>query len=123
MSDFAYEATYPKARKEHRCEMCGRVIGVGEKYRRQGGVYDGLGYTTLVCLQCEAFAQVLHRAGFENDEGGWPWISELDQSEVAYVGLSREFQQFLADWRGLDGNLIEPMPVPSRTPASQGSQP
>lgn len=34
----------PIARKEHRCEFCGEVIHVGEKYNRQTNVYDGCIY-------------------------------------------------------------------------------
>lgn len=34
-------STYPKARKEYKCDLCGEVIHKGEVYHRWSGKYDG----------------------------------------------------------------------------------
>ena len=86
MADVFFEPTKPKARKVHLCSQCGRGIQPGEFYRRQGYVYDGAMGAVISCEQCSEFARLLHDAGFENEEGGWPWIPEVDQGEVAYCG-------------------------------------
>lgn len=99
MGDVTFAATHPKARKAHECDECGRWIAVGETYRRQGYTYEGVAYTFRCCEQCEAFLRVLLDAGFENDEGGWPRIVDLDGGEVAHVGLSRELQLFRDRWQ------------------------
>ena len=36
-----WNSTTHIARKLHRCEYCGKQIGVGEQYSRETGVYDG----------------------------------------------------------------------------------
>ena len=36
-----YTSTYPKARKEYKCDLCGGTIHKGEKYSRYSGKYDG----------------------------------------------------------------------------------
>lgn len=107
MSDFFAEATYPKARTKHLCSLCDRIIDPGETYFRQGGCYDGRMYTVKACTQCEKFATTLRRLGFENDEGGWPWIEELQHDEVAYVGYGRELDLWRAKWRLPDGTLYD----------------
>jgi len=107
MSDWWFDATYPKARKEHVCHMCARTIGPGEAYRRQGYVSDGRKSATKVCAQCEAFATILHKLGFEGEEGGWAYLPELEQGEVAYCGYSAEMQAFRAQWRNDDGSLYD----------------
>ncbi|GHU95407.1 hypothetical protein FACS1894208_08170 [Clostridia bacterium] len=33
--------SFPAARKERRCELCGTSIPAGEKYSREVGVFDG----------------------------------------------------------------------------------
>ena len=40
MLDFS-NSTYPKARKEHKCDLCGQKIQKGEIYHRWSGKYDG----------------------------------------------------------------------------------
>lgn len=34
-------STYPKARKDYRCDLCGHLIRKGESYHRWCGKYDG----------------------------------------------------------------------------------
>ena len=46
----------PIARKEHRCEFCGEVIHVGEKYNRQTNVYDGCIYDWVSHCDCSQLA-------------------------------------------------------------------
>lgn len=118
MSDTYFSATYHKARKEHRCELCKRVIERGEQYRRQSGVYDGRMYRVICCLQCEAFATLLQAIGFENDEGGWPWIAELDRGEVAECGYGHEYDLFKQKWLDSDGLLVIPLSADGRRGAT-----
>lgn len=44
------------ARKEHRCNFCGGVISVGEKYNRQTNVYDGRVYDWVSHCECSELA-------------------------------------------------------------------
>ena len=46
----------PVARKEHRCNFCGGVISVGEKYNRQTNVYDGCVYDWVSHCECSKLA-------------------------------------------------------------------
>ena len=49
----------PVARKEHRCNFCGGVISVGEKYNRQTNVYDGRVYDWVSHCECSELAYEL----------------------------------------------------------------
>ena len=51
MSEF-YNVKWPKARKEHHCEDCGKVIAVGETYKRESGKFDGELYDIITCAIC-----------------------------------------------------------------------
>jgi len=117
MSDVFFAATYPKARKAHVCAMCHRAIERGETYRRQGYVYDGRRDATKLCTQCYTFAGILSKLGFEDDEGHWPWIGEVDQSEVAHCGYSAEMGHFRMGWRLSDGSLFA-FPAPTDSESS-----
>jgi hypothetical protein len=37
---------HPTARKTHQCDICGGVIGIGDRYHRQRGIFDGDPYTS-----------------------------------------------------------------------------
>ena len=36
-----FNSTFPKARKEYKCDLCGEKIEKGQKYHRYSGKYDG----------------------------------------------------------------------------------
>lgn len=46
------DVLWPKARKEHKCCECSRVIGVGEKYQRWSMKWDGSVESFKTCLFC-----------------------------------------------------------------------
>ena len=46
----------PVARKEHRCEFCGEVIHIGEKYNRQTNVCDDRVYDWVSHYDCSQLA-------------------------------------------------------------------
>lgn len=52
MSDFHDTATYPKARKPHRCVWCYAGIPVGERYVQQTGFYEGKPYRNRYHHEC-----------------------------------------------------------------------
>ncbi len=52
-----YNHTYPKARKEHKCECCGQKIEIGQKYSYETGKYDGDMFSRKLCLVCENILQ------------------------------------------------------------------
>jgi hypothetical protein len=47
------EELHPKARVEHRCCECGRIIKKGEVYQKIKGCWDDEWQTYKTCLQCE----------------------------------------------------------------------
>lgn len=78
--------TMRKARKEHRCAECHRVIGPGETYRRNVSAYDGMMDTHKVCSHCQVAATWLS----ENCGGYVTHAVEEDIAqhvdEYAYLG-------------------------------------
>ncbi|WP_405375901.1 MULTISPECIES: hypothetical protein [unclassified Microbacterium] len=102
----------PKARKEHRCSTCGRVIGVGETYLRQHNVFDGQRYSYLNCEHCLAFT----RRALQLDANYWDdGINKeaLDEAFVYYrqnISDLRLLVMFRRRWRRSDGTLY---PVPT----------
>jgi len=43
---------FPKARKQHKCCECGRIIEPGEHYQRISGVWDGRPGRFKTCTEC-----------------------------------------------------------------------
>lgn len=58
-----HDVTKPKARKQHRCEECGRTIAVGQVYERCSGKFDGDFYSTKTCLPCAEIAEAFYCEG------------------------------------------------------------
>ena len=50
-SDFDIDLR-PKARIQHKCHECGRIIEPGEVYSLEKGKYDGRFYAYKICLDC-----------------------------------------------------------------------
>lgn len=48
-----YTIAFPKAKKEHTCDLCGMIIRKGEKYRRCSGKYDGHMFDDKLHLSCQ----------------------------------------------------------------------
>ena len=55
--------TYPTARKEHRCQLCGGIIHKGEKYHRQSCAYEGRAYDFINHKKCENIMSELDMFG------------------------------------------------------------
>lgn len=49
-----WNSRYRKARKEHRCEYCGKKIKIGETYSRETGIYEGDFNDYAMCARCRA---------------------------------------------------------------------
>lgn len=58
--------TYPKARKQHKCELCRGKIPIGEKYERQA-VFDGTAWTAKAHIACVNLASKMKM--FEDGDG------------------------------------------------------
>lgn len=48
-----WNSRWHKARKKHRCEYCGKVIEVGERYSRETGMYAGDFDDYCLCERCK----------------------------------------------------------------------
>lgn len=44
--------TYRRARKEHRCRECRKMISIGARYEYISGVWSGHGESFKTCLRC-----------------------------------------------------------------------
>ena len=74
----------PKARKEHHCQECGRVIPKGEEYIVEAMVHEGIFSQHKTCEDCYAVRQVFFSSGW--------W----------YGGLWDDMREFIID---CDGDL------------------
>lgn len=75
------------ARKEHRCDLCGEIICVGEKYVRFSYKYDGLMFDQKLHLVCN---QIISEFCRENDEEEYTdnlvlgWVLDVVCSECEH---------------------------------------
>ena len=94
------------ARKEHRCEFCGEVIHVGEKYYRQTNVYDGCIYDWVCHCDCLQLACELDM--FDDcDEGldGDGFINSLNQYVHDRTEMNKTQKKLLARLMAVTNSL------------------
>ena len=85
-----------KARKPHKCDMCGKKIDVGEEYEAQNLVCYNEMYTFHQCYRCKPYVDELWSIGFDNDLDG------LD-SYTFYSFMLEEHNDVLNKWYEEDG--------------------
>lgn len=100
--------TSPTARKQHRCETCGRSIEAGEKYRRYDGIYDGRACTWKNCDHCSALMSVFDLYDIYDEGIGSDEVSEWEPETVAGLRAKVHWRK---QWERPNGLLY---PVPQR---------
>jgi len=98
---------HPVARKIHTCEMCIRVIGVGERYLRGAGFGDGTAWTWRECAHCEAVRKL-----YDISDGGEYGEDMFDEwaKDSRDVAELRHAAGWRMRWRTRAGTLL-PVPV------------
>ena len=78
--------SYPKARKMHRCEWCGKLIKPGDIYYRYTMKWDGEMQDTCMHLECEEAAKEDGEAEFSTccmPQGGIYEVFDVSTPEDA----------------------------------------
>lgn len=68
-----YTQSFPKARKQYKCDLCGKTIEPGKQYSCFTGKYDGEIFTSRNCMTCHA---IINAYCAEYDE------TEYDEYEI-----------------------------------------
>lgn len=108
-----FETTeYPRARKAHNCEECGRTIQPGERYRRTIQKFEGTVSAWKTCAHCEAAASYLvehcngYLVGGVREDLEEHWTARVPEDRLflgrAIVGMRRQ-------WCRRDGALMQPL--------------
>lgn len=76
-----FRQSYPKARKEHKCADCGKMIQPGEEYEYTFQVFEGDASSCKSCLACAGIREALADLGFcfEMGELRSAYIEYLDE--------------------------------------------
>lgn len=104
MTTLTLSDEHPTARKEHRCDDCGRTIRPGEKYRRWSGIhYDGP-YTWKSCAHCDRVATAIwatEESRYFTDEGIYlgEWLIEYQLEPLA--------TQWRQRWAGVSPDALD----------------
>lgn len=102
------KTVFRTARKEHRCDLCGETIKVGEKYKRETLFYKGKMYDFASHCDCDELCELLHmqEQAEEIDTGvdseifatlTWEKISEILPYEAVCRMSNREQVQYLLE--------------------------
>lgn len=102
-----FVASYPTARKKHRCQMCGWSIRIGEPYLRSVAFDVGEVWSTKICLWCARSTERYCRERGETEwepEGVFEWLED---------GFPAVWTQLRAGWTYPDGERV-PLPFQPR---------
>ena len=87
--------TYPIARKEHRCTLCGHIIKPGEKYHRQTLVYDDKPYEWIEDMDChkacELVCERLDFYGYDREDGLTEEVFDTEIIEILMDELNMNY--------------------------------
>ena len=105
-----------KARKEHKCDECRRVIGVRETYEEQRYLSEGTVYVHRTCDRC-----IIPRSWLVSNCGGYVYgdvAEEICEHVTEYPHLADDLGRFVtgfkSKWKNDDGIL---MPIPDQAAA------
>lgn len=92
--------TTPTARKEHKCDFCGGIIAIGEKYERQTNNHDGELYDWVCHRECSQVASKLCMFDYCDDNGldSDGFIQSLNQY-VYDNHYDEEIDDIAEDWQ------------------------
>lgn len=100
------------AREPHSCEECGRRIGVGERYAKHAGVWEGQFWSGMKgCGHCERFRQLWV---YTLNPYEWTYGCLLEQIDLAEArpfrveekAFLRAYRWSRRRWRREDGTLV-----------------
>lgn len=74
-----------RARREHKCNECGRTISVGEHYHRAGALYNHRWFTYRTCAHCDVLRQ---------------WL-QANCGGFLYCGVLEDFGEHASEYRVL----------------------
>lgn len=104
-----WQIEHPTARKQHRCEMCLRIIEPGERYLRGSGMDGSSAWTWKECAHCEAMRIIWDISDGEeyNGEMFYEWSRECES-----LAQLRHAASYRMQWRTRRGTLL---PIPTST--------
>lgn len=84
-----YREKEVKARKEHKCAECYRMILKHQKYQYIFGVFQGDAFTYKICSACQALRTKIHDIEISHgchENEAWPPLGEL-REHLEHYGL------------------------------------
>ena len=106
MSPLVLASENPVARIEHKCQLCWRTIGPGERYNRQRNIGDDGPYVFKACAHCHAYVLLTSLTDWCDD--GYT-ADDLVEYEPGSIVEARWRAQHRRKWRRRDGTLY---PIP-----------
>ena len=88
-----FEETFPKARNQHICCECGKIIQKGEEYQYYKGCWDGKWSKFRTCMDCSGLRQRVVESVY-NENSVWPPFGDLLEW-AEEEGLAKEEEHVL----------------------------